>query len=202
MKWLTLSATGFPDIGCAANPDARHSRPEPGGVGNMNVKELLDQLEENMSPSSLREFSATLLRLADAMDQNWDPALVSSTFPWFSKAARIEKNAVSLSFSALKEERRAKLREDIIGVDLLGIPAWNMLLELFKQFAGGARVSTKSLQIIAGCPETTALRIIDRLENRGLVVRSHSDDDRRVTFVALTRDGMTKVGTILERLSD
>lgn len=168
----------------------------------MNVEELLGQLEANMSPSSLRDLSATLLRLADSIDQDWDPASARSTFPWFSKAAKIERNAVPLAFSATKEERRAKIREDAIGADLLGLPAWNMLLELFKQMAGGAKVSTKSLQIIAGCPETTALRIIGRLEQRGLVARSHSEGDRRVTFVALTREGMTKVGMVLERLAD
>jgi len=168
----------------------------------MKVEELLGQFEANMSPSSLRDFAATLLRLADSIDQDWDPAHVKSVFPWFSQAAKIERNAVVLAFSAAKEERRAKLREEAIGSDLVGIPAWNMLLELFKQFAGGAKVSTKTLQIVANCPETTALRIIDKLEERGMVVRSHSDGDRRVTFVELTRDGMTRVGSVLESLSD
>lgn len=100
------------------------------------------------------------------------------------------------------EEQRATFREEVIGADLVGIPAWNMLLELFKQFAGGAKVSTKSLQIIARCPETTALRVIDRLEQRGLVMRSYTNDDKRVTFVSLTQDGVTKVGTILEHFGD
>ena len=90
-------------------------------------------------------------------------------------------------------------REDAIGTEFVGIPAWNMLLELFRQFAGGARVSTKSLQIISRCPETTALRIIDRLEKQGLVERSVSHDDKRFTFVTLTRDGLIKVGSVLKR---
>jgi predicted transcriptional regulator len=168
----------------------------------MTVEEILGQIEAKMSPASLREFASTLLRLADSIDQNWDPAHVRSVFPWFSQAAKIERNAVVLAFSAAKEERRAKLREEVIGVDLVGIPAWNMLLELFKQYAGQAKISTKSLQIVANCPETTALRIIDKLEERGLVVRSHSEGDKRVTFIELTRDGMARVGTVLERLSD
>lgn len=168
----------------------------------MNVEELLGQLEANMSPSSLRDLSATILRLADAIDQSWDGSQVRSTFSWFSKAAKFERNAVSLAKAAILEEQRAKMREEVIGADLLGIPAWNMLLELFKQFAGGAKVSTKSLQITARCPETTALRIIDRLEQRGLVMRSHTNDDKRVTFVSLTQDGVTKVGAILERFGD
>lgn len=168
----------------------------------MNVEELLGQLEVNMSPSYLRDLSATLFRVADSIDQDWDPASVHSIFPWFSKATKVERNAVPLFFSASKEERRAKIREDAIGADLIGMPAWNMLLELFKQRAGLAKVSTKSLQIIAGCPETTALRIIGRLEKRGLVARSHSEGDRRVTFVELTREGLNKVETVLERLGD
>ncbi|WP_073975347.1 MarR family transcriptional regulator [Erythrobacter donghaensis] len=172
-----------------------HQRSE----GEVEVQDLLDNLEANMSPSSVRDLAATILRLADSIDQNWDPGLRRSNYPVFSRAARIERNALSLSFAATKEEYRAKFRDEALGGDLVGIPAWNMLLELFKQFSGGARVSTKSLQIIARCPETTALRIIDKLEDRGLVIRIPSDTDRRVTFVALSREGLAKVGSVLER---
>jgi hypothetical protein len=155
-----------------------------------------------MTPSSLRDFAATLLRLADSIDQNWKPDTTKSDYPLFSRAAKIERNAVSLSFAATKEGNRAKIRDEALGVELVGVPAWNILLELFKQFAGGAKVSTKSLQLIARCPETTALRIIDRLEHRGLVIRSQSDTDKRVTFIALSREGLTTVGSILERFGD
>lgn len=168
----------------------------------VEVKDLLCRLQTNMSPASLRDFSVTILRLADSIDQNWDPDSVHSSYPKFSQAARIERNALSLALMATREEYRAKFRDDAIGVDLVGLPAWNMLLELFKQFAGGAKVSTKSLQIIARCPETTALRIIDRLEQRGLVARSQSDVDKRVTFISLTREGVVKVGSVLERIGD
>lgn len=81
------------------------------------------------------------------------------------------------------------------------MPIWNMLLELFKQASGDAKVSTKSLQIISGVPETTALRLIGQLEERGIISRSHSSADRRVTFITLTQAGLVKVGTILERLN-
>lgn len=90
----------------------------------------------------------------------------------------------------------------MLGADLGGLPAWNILLELFKQFSGGAKVSTKSLQIISRCPETTALRIIHRLEELGFVARTSSDRDRRVTFVSLTREGVTALGSVLERFGD
>lgn len=169
---------------------------------DLEVDELLSRLESNMSPGSLRDFAATILRLADSIDQDWDPELLQSNYPMFSKAARIERNSLTLSFCATKEEYRAKLRDEAVGSDLVGVPAWNILLELFKQFSGGAKVSTKSLPLIARCPESAALRIIDRLEHRGLVVRCQSQVDRRVTFISLTRDGVIRVGSVLESLGD
>lgn len=155
-----------------------------------------------MTPATLRELATSLLHLADSIDQDWQPDQVRSNFPLFSKAARIERTALNLSYVATKEELRARIREEAVGEDLVGEPAWNMLLELFKQFAGGAKVSTKSLQLIARCPETTALRVIDRLEERGLVSRSRSAVDKRVTFVELTRKGVVTIGSVLERYGD
>jgi DNA-binding MarR family transcriptional regulator len=168
----------------------------------VEANEILSRLEATMSPASLREFAGSLLRLADSLDQNWNPELVRSSFPGTCDAARIERNALMLSFSATKEEHRARFREDAIGADIIGIPAWNILLELFKQFAGGAKVSTKSLQLVSGGSETTALRIIDRLEDRGLLARSQCDADKRFTLINLTPEGVVKVGSVLERLND
>ena len=75
-----------------------------------------------------------------------------------------------------------------------------MLLELFIQFAGGAKVSTKSLSLISGSPDTTAHRLIDRLEDAGLIKRSTSTSDKRVTLVELTRKGVLAVGSALKAL--
>lgn len=169
--------------------------------GYVQLEEVLKRIEGTMSSIELRELAESILRLADSIDQDWDPNQVRSNFPIFSYAAKIEKNAIALSLEATKEEARSKLREEAIGIDLVSVPAWNILLELFKQFSGGAKVSTKSIQITARCPETTALRIIDRLEEKGLVGRSQCDSDRRVTFVSLTRAGVTKVGSVLERIA-
>ena len=45
---------------------------------------------------------------------------------------------------------------------------------------------------------TTVLGIIDRLEARGLVSRTRSKDDRRVTWVGLTQDGNNLVKSVPE----
>jgi DNA-binding MarR family transcriptional regulator len=84
---------------------------------------------------------------------------------------------------------------------MLGEPTWNMLLELFCQFAGGASMSTKSLCIAAECPESTALRHIDRLEESGLIRRFRSPADGRVTLADLTKRGVVGIGRVLERVS-
>lgn len=52
---------------------------------------------------------------------------------------------------------------------------------------GGLRVGELADRL--GVDETTATRLADRLENAGLAERSRAVDDRRVTVVALTRDG-------------
>lgn len=49
---------------------------------------------------------------------------------------------------------------------------------------------------------TTVVGIIDRLEKRGLVSRSRSQDDRRVVDVALTDEGRTLVKTSPEAASN
>lgn len=72
-----------------------------------------------------------------------------------------------------------------------------MLLELFIQFAGGATVSTKSLCLASGLADTSALRMIDRLEAAGLLERSQSPVDKRITLVGLSKQGVTAVGMIL-----
>lgn len=163
---------------------------------------LLNRVELMFEPDEMRRFAAAVLRLADASDQAWSPENVKFKYTRFSKAGRIEKNALQLAQLAQRESMRSQLRERHIDPDLLGEPAWNMLLELFQQFAGGALVSTKSLQLISGCPETTALRVLDRLEAAGLIERTPSQVDKRVTLIGLSRTGVEKVGAALSDLDD
>jgi hypothetical protein len=171
-------------------------------VCDADIQEFIDKAERNMPPDSLRDLATTLLKFADSIDQNWNPEKIRSSFSMFSEAAMIERNSLSLSSSANLEEHRSKIRDDAFGADLVRKPAWNILLELFKQFSEGAKVSTKSLQLIARCPETTALRVIDRLEERRLAIRSQSHSDRRVTFIALSNEGVVKVGSVVDRFGD
>lgn len=163
-------------------------------------QEIIAELEREWSPFEMRDLGASLIRLADALDQNWHPANVQATFHWPSAAAQIERNSLELAKKATLLKRQNSMRKKFLPDAMLGEPTWNMLLELFCQFAGGAMVSSKSLCIAADCPESTALRYIDRLEECDLVERVKSDSDKRVTMIRLTKKGVVGVGRVLERI--
>jgi hypothetical protein len=157
----------------------------------------LDAIAGQFSPQQMRQLGASLMKLADALDDNWNPDTVRSTYGWLTQAGRIERHSLQLSQVAVRMRLAASRRRRHLSGEWFGEPAWEMLLELFIQFAGGARVSTKSLVIASGAPDTTGLRLIDRLEEAGLVERSPSQVDKRVTLVSLTREGVVAVGTVL-----
>jgi len=59
-------------------------------------------------------------------------------------------------------------------------------------------VSVSSLCIASDAPPSTALRHITLLEENGLITRSPSAHDRRITFVGLTDQAVVAMGSYLE----
>jgi DNA-binding MarR family transcriptional regulator len=177
------------------SPDLQPERENPA----TKKRSLLEGLLENLEPEELRDVAHTLLKIADAVDQDWHPEKVRSAYRWPSGAAKIERNSLRLAKHAKAILRFRRERTKTIPADLFGEPAWEMLLELFCQFAGGAAVSLKSITIASGAPQTTALRQIDKLESEGLIKRRPSTTDGRVTLIELTKDGVLAVGRALEQ---
>ncbi len=167
----------------------------------LKKQRVIDTIERDWSAQEILDLGASLIRLADALDQDWNAEAVQFSFPWPSAARQIERNALELAKKAVLIKKQIAMRKKYLPEALLGEPTWNMLLELFCQFAGGARVSTKSLCIAAECPESTALRHIERLEEAGLIRRFRSQTDARVTLAELTKQGVVGVGRVLERIS-
>lgn len=157
----------------------------------------LDMIAGQFSPAQMRQLGSSLLKLADAIDDQWNPDEVRATYHWLTQAGRIERQALNLAQVATRMRALARRRCRHLSGEWFGEPAWEMLLELFIQFAGGARVSTKCLVIASGAPDTTALRVIDRLVESGLVERAPSPTDKRVTLINLTRQGVVAVGMVL-----
>jgi len=175
------------DAATISAPDLNHS--------------ILDRVADEMAPGQIRDLAHSLLRLADAIDQDWQPPQGKSIFRWPNALSRIERNAYALAERANLEYRRRRVRAKYVPPELLAEPAWDMLLELFQQHAGNARVSTTSLCIASNCPTTTALRYVSVLEDANLIRRISAKHDRRVTFVELTDEGVLAMGGYLSEVS-
>ena len=162
--------------------------------------EALDHIDATMSPVELRNLAASLTKLADALEGGSTQAKLRTEVSEPSSAAQIERNAPELARRAAALIERRALRARFLPADLFGEPAWNMLLDLFIQFANGTKLSGKSLSIAAGCPPTTALRHIHRLEDSHLLRREASPRDARVALFSLTDRGILSVGRVLEAI--
>lgn len=160
-------------------------------------QDVLNAVSNDWSTRQMRRLASSLLRLADAIEQDWQPPAGQPVFRWPNKLNRIERDSYLLGEKARLIYDQRKQRTKFVPVSLLAEPAWDMLLELFQQYAGKARVSTNSLCIASGSPATTALRYINELEKCGLIERSEAVHDKRVTFVELTKKGVLAVGSYL-----
>ena len=79
-----------------------------------------------------------------------------------------------------------KQREKLMGTDLFGEPAWDMLLDLFVQRVDSQRVSTTSAVIAGRVPNSTGLRHLNNLVRRGLVNQNAANHDLRIQYVSLS----------------
>ena len=104
------------------------------------------------------------------------------------RIAMLASNAHSRAVQLLALRRR---RQFAFGAnaDLLGDPAWDMLLDLFVN-RGRRLVTVSSACLAARVPQTTALRWLKTIEGRGLVRRNAHPSDQRSSYVELTEQGV------------
>ena len=88
--------------------------------------------------------------------------------------------------NAQKASRRRLLRRQLVGAaELFGEPAWDVLIDLFIHEAQGKPISTSSFCIASGLPMSSALRLLQRLCDLGLVTREADRQDGRRNFIRL-----------------
>jgi DNA-binding MarR family transcriptional regulator len=93
--------------------------------------------------------------------------------------------------------RRLRLkRNEIIGAPLFRDPAWDMLLDLFVSHERGEQVSMVALALASGVPQSTALRTIQRLEDKHMIVREGDPNDLRRSWVRAAPEVLSGIATM------
>lgn len=85
--------------------------------------------------------------------------------------------------------RRRLLRRQLLGApDLFGEPAWDMLLDLFIQQCEGRLLPMSSLCLSTDIPNSSAMKLIQRLCDAGLLERSPDPRDGRRSLIRISPD--------------
>lgn len=138
------------------------------------------------------------------------PAGASITPLARSKARAVEPPASASPSSASRRvdllralQRARAARDRLFPKGLFEDPCWDMLLDLTINDALGKRISVSSLCVASGVAQTTALRRIADLSDRGLVRRVADERDGRRVFIELTEEGraaMARYADQIERM--
>lgn len=76
-----------------------------------------------------------------------------------------------------------RLRSKFLQNQLFGEPFWDLCLDLYYNHQRGRKLSVTSACFASHVPSTTALRYIAKLEADGLIIRTISEHDDRLTFL-------------------
>jgi DNA-binding MarR family transcriptional regulator len=93
-----------------------------------------------------------------------------------------------------------QLRSRFFDEDLFFDPAWSILIDLYRADLQGANLSVSAVCIGSGVPETTALRYIRLMEQRGLLQRIADQNDRRRFFIKLSPDAFDKLSRYFDKV--
>ncbi|MEZ5743635.1 MAG: winged helix DNA-binding protein [Sphingomonadaceae bacterium] len=134
---------------------------------------------------SIRQLAENLTEKVDQLEASLDQNQATKGSSRFD----LERHLPELKRMA-ELERKARLeRYSYLPNAILGEPAWDIMVDLFIQYCDRRRISVSSALVASNVPSTTALRYIEHLVHEGLVARTPSEHDKRVTFVELTSEG-------------
>src|SRR5437660_12523772 len=89
-------------------------------------------------------------------------------------------------------DRLRSLEEELFGRYDLTPQQYNALRLLRAEHPGGVRTLALAARLVSRSPDIT--RLLDKLEQRGLVARDRRADNRREVWVAITEAGLTRFG--------
>jgi DNA-binding MarR family transcriptional regulator len=120
-----------------------------------------------------------------------------------SSATRLEpSDAVLLELA--RQIYQARMDRTILPgwADLIGEPAWDMLLYLLIAEHEQRQVSASDACTASGAPNSTALRWLHTLEKRGIVVWESDPDDNRRSFVRISAAGFADLNRYLRHIAN
>lgn len=94
--------------------------------------------------------------------------------------------------------RLRRARQKLLGADLFGDAAWDVLLELFAAHLAGRKVRLSEIKI--GAPRSTITRWAAVLEERGLISCRPDHLEGEDLQVELTREGAAKMDELFRSL--
>ena len=97
----------------------------------------------------------------------------------------------------LYAERRR--RDALFPDDLFGEPAWDLLLAMFIAREKGQPMILCKAYKAAGVSDTTGRRLLDRMEEEGLITRRRAPRSRKMRIVELTDLAVEKLVDYLAR---
>lgn len=80
---------------------------------------------------------------------------------------------------------------------LMGEPGWTILLDLYVRDADGKKTNTTSAVMGSMAPQTTGLRWVHLLLEKGLIVGSKLEGKSTMIFLSLTADTRTEITDLL-----
>ena len=97
----------------------------------------------------------------------------------------------------LYAERRG--RDALFPVGLFGEPAWDLLLAMFIARDKGQTMILCRAYKAAGVSDTTGRRLLDRMEEEGLITRRRAPRSRKMRIVELTDHAVERLTEYLAR---
>lgn len=99
----------------------------------------------------------------------------------------------------MREQQAARLRTSCFPELKLRNPLWDMLVALLAAKRNGNQLSMSDLCLMSDAPESTALRLIHQLREKGYADMVADRSDRRRTRVTLTALGEAQFDQYLDR---
>ena len=109
----------------------------------------------------------------------------------------LESAAIARSIMRARADRRSFFEHSMFSE-----PAWDILLELFVEYAAQRRIQTSAIGASASIPLTTTLRWLNILSANGLIERTNDRCDGRRVFVGMSEQGASAMVQYIRSLEE